>query len=246
MVDTDRKPETTPPWAGRRLSAATVLSALLLGMLSLIEASGEQGDGLVHLTTCGSELTDVVAVLDADLDCSQWPTSPAVALVRSTLLLQGHTLRGNPDIFSSDAIECAEECTVEGPGVITGAMYGVDRRFSATNKKQRTPVRNVTLVDNLWGGVRGDSVLVEDCTIKDGQSIISVTGGPKSVVRRSTLINSGRVHSRKGRVSDLTIIGGNMSTSVIGIETRKVERTVITDYPGIAIINFRKLQVNLN
>lgn len=97
--------------------------------------------GPVEVTTCG-QVVEGRGVLVGDLDCSHGTEGAQVVLLTGRLDLNGYTIT-SPD--QRHAVHCLGNCTVKGPGTLTGAGHGVLGR-------RTTKIKNVTIT-GMFGAV---------------------------------------------------------------------------------------------
>jgi hypothetical protein len=122
---------------------------LILGVgFSAVPASA----GEVDVSSCGTTVpAETTGVVQSDLDC----TGGILAILqsRSTLDLNGHTVRGEIGAAASGRM------AVVGPGTLIG-------RISGSDEANKLSVRQVDIVADSWGILASQSTLkAEDVTI---------------------------------------------------------------------------------
>lgn len=173
----------------------------------------------VPVTVCGQVVTGS-GVLVAHLDCSA-QAGEAVKL-SGRLDLAGFTLTGNA---AFDVVRCqVGQCTVVGPGTVTGGADGVRSDRGARVEG------GAIVTGNTDAGVRSDgSAKVLDSTVS-GNDGDGVRSSARATVLRSTVSgNSGDgVRANKSAAIKDSTVGGNDGNGIDSDLTAKAVRSNVT------------------
>ena len=174
----------TPIPRGLVRTSLTVLSVLLGAITS-------HAGPMTEITSCDQQLIEGKAILVTDLDCtSVYPQG--VTIARGTLYLNGHTLVTS----GQTAIQCQDDCTIVGPGTITGDGNGI---FGRKKVRVRDVDFSVTVAAAGSASVPGEKLKGQISVER-----VSITGGIFGVYA-----------DRKVRILDSTIaISGGVGVSV--------------------------------
>jgi hypothetical protein len=167
------------------------------------------------------------AVLESDLDCSAYD-GEAVNLERSTLQMNGFTIRGNPALerdggIGVSAVWCLHGCTIVGPGTVTGAGGGTSGGHRCCTGEavsgDRVSATNLTIEGNGGPGIGAALRLTLDhCTIRNNAGYGAFWGG-HALIRDTAIEDNGIAGAWAWR-------GGSV----------RLQRTTITGHPGQGLI----------
>ena len=179
---------------------------------ALVLAIGLRTAGAIDVTACEQTVpVGEIGDLVGDLACG---TNGINLARRATLRLNGFTITGtssaSAQCVGSDTcagVECQDRsCRVEGPGQISGFLFGVHAQ-GPSDRTFHAKLSDLVLTGNQ-AGFWGDDVRVDDAQVTSNV-LVGILGGKRARVQDSQVLNnvSGGISGTQLRIYSTTVSG---------------------------------------